>query len=180
MIPDERQSLLLHSKYGSDDRIVRHCQAVARLSAMVASTASAKGIALDERAMVAAALLHDIGRNKTHLVSHGYIGAQILEQEGVDRVVVEIVRKHVGAGISQEEAARLGFPGGMEYVPRTLEEKIVCFCDKMLDGDVARPLDKEVARFVRKGHDVERLIRLRDDVAQALGEDPEKVLLGGS
>ncbi len=94
-------------------------------------------------------------------------------------VVVEIVRRHVGAGISPEEAVALNFPPG-DYIPRTLEEKIVGFADKMLDGDKARPFEEEVKRFVKKGHDVQRLRRLKEDVDAAVGVDAEKLLLPNS
>lgn len=103
--------------------------------------------------------------------------AKILEEEGVDQVVVEIVRRHVGAGISPEEAEKLGFPQG-DYIPRTLEQRVVCFADKMVGGDGVRPFEEEVKRYERKGHDVQRLKKLKADVAADLGRDPEKVVLG--
>ena len=90
--------------------------------------------------------------------------------------MVEIVKRHVGAGIADEEAAELGLPAG-DYIPSTLEEKVVCFSDKMVSGDVIRPFEVEVKRFERKGHDVQRLKRLKDDVQASLGEDPEPIAL---
>jgi uncharacterized protein len=89
---------------------------------------------------------------------------------------VEIVRRHVGAGISADEAVALGFPPG-DYIPRTLEEKFVCFADKLLDGDKARPFEEEVKRFVKKGHDVQRLRKLKEDVDAAVGGDAESLVL---
>ena len=47
----------------------------------------------------------------------------------------------------------------------------------MLDGDKARPFEEEVKRFVRKGHDVDRLKRLREDVSEAVGSDAEALVL---
>jgi uncharacterized protein (TIGR00295 family) len=175
-IPDAQQALVLHRKYGSNDRIIKHCQACADISGQIARKAVEEGHQLDEGAAVAGALLHDIGRTQTQLVSHGYVGAGILEKEGVDPIVVEIVRRHVGAGISPEEAVSLGFPPG-DYIPSTLEQKIVCFADKMLDGDRARPLEEEVKRFAKKGHDVARLRRLKEDVSAAVGTDAESLIL---
>jgi uncharacterized protein (TIGR00295 family) len=176
MIPDERQALALHEKYGSNERVVSHCQGCSRLSKTLAEAAAGRGMQVDLEAVLAGALLHDIGRSRTQLVDHGYVGAEIVASEGVDEVVVEIVRRHVGAGISKEEAKSLGFPPG-DYVPRTLEQKIVCFSDKMLDGEKARPFEEEVKRFVKKGHDVQRLRRLKDDVSEAVGGDAEALLL---
>jgi uncharacterized protein (TIGR00295 family) len=176
LIPDEKEALALHKEYGSKDSIVKHCQASARLSKVLSAVAVARENRVDEEAVMAGALLHDIGRSRIQTVAHGYVGAEILQREGVDSVVVEIVRRHVGAGISREEARTLGFPEG-DYIPATLEQKIVCFSDKMLDGDIARPFEEEVKRFVRKGHDVERLRKLKEDVSAALGVDAESLLL---
>jgi uncharacterized protein (TIGR00295 family) len=176
MIPSAEQALALHRKYGSNERILGHCQACATISKLLSEKAAGNGNAVNEKAAVAGALLHDIGRSQTQTVGHGYMGAEILRKEGVDSVVVEIVKRHVGAGISPEEAASLGFPAG-DYVPKTLEEKIVCFADKMLDGDRPRPFDEEVKRFVKKGHDVQRLRRLKEDVGTVVGADPESLIL---
>ena len=176
MIPNAQQALALHRKYRSNDRTLAHCQACARISKLLAETAAGRGNLANQEAVEAGALLHDIGRSQTQLVSHGYVGAQILEKEGVDGIVVEIVRRHVGAGISAEEANVLGFPSG-DYIPRTLEQKIVCFADKLLDGDRARPFEEEVKRFVKKGHDVHRLRKLKEDVDTAVGQDAESLVL---
>src|SRR5271170_7842562 len=107
MIPSAQQALALHRKYGSNDRTVSHCQACAKISKTLSERAVKRGLPLNEDAVVAGALLHDIGRSQTQTVAHGYVGAGILEEEGVDPVVVEIVRRHVGAGISPEEAVAL-------------------------------------------------------------------------
>jgi uncharacterized protein (TIGR00295 family) len=177
VIPDEERSLALHAKYGSSERVVSHCRTVTRVSMVLADALAAKGRDVDRHSIVAGALLHDIGRSRTQTVEHGYVGAKILEDEGVDSVVVEIVRRHVGAGISSEEAKRLGFPAG-DYVPRTLDQKVVCFADKMVSADGVRPFEEEVKRFERKGHDVQRLRQLKADIFTALGEDPELKLRG--
>lgn len=179
MIPNAQEALALHRKYASNDRVVSHCQACAKISKQLSEKAAEKGHPVNVDALVAGALLHDIGRSQVQTVSHGYVGADILEKEGVDGIVVEIVRRHVGAGISPEEAVALGFPQG-DYIPKTLEQKIVCFADKMLDGDKARPFEEEVKRYVRKGHDVQRLRRLKEDVDAAVGADAESLLLSKS
>ena len=176
MIPDAQQALALHRKYGSNERIVGHCRACAMISEALSEKAAGRGQPVNVEAIVAGALLHDIGRTQTQTVAHGYVGAEILEKEGVDSVVVEIVRRHVGAGISPEEAVALGFPPG-NYIPRTLDQKIVGFADKLLDRDRARPFEEEVKRFVKKGHDVQRLRRLKEDVDAAVGADAEGLVL---
>jgi uncharacterized protein (TIGR00295 family) len=136
----------------------------------------AKGLEVDTNAIYAAAMLHDIGRTQTHGPQHGYVGAELLRERRVDERVTRIVMRHVGAGISREEAKRLGFPQG-DYEPRTLEEKIVCFADKVVghNGQVV-PFQQEVEKFKRKGLDVARLERLKESLQESLGEDPESGL----
>lgn len=177
MIPDEAGCLALHAKYGSGDRVISHCRAVASVSMSLAKALSEKNQKVNERAIFAGALLHDIGRSRVQTVEHGYVGAKILREEGLDDVVVEIVRRHVGAGISNEEAKELGFPAG-DYIPRTLEQRVVCFADKMVSADRVRPFSEEIKRFERKGHDVQRLLALKTSLQDDLGgQDPERVAL---
>ncbi len=177
MIPSDAQALELHKKYGSRDVTVEHCKTVARVAMVLSEEFERRGVVVDSRAVQAGALLHDIGRSRTQTVRHGLEGSAVVEQEGVDRKVVEIVKKHVGAGISPEEAKRLGLPD-LDYVPRTLEERIVCFADKMVDSNKIRPFEEEVHRFAIKNHDVMRLLAMKRRLQEELGEDPETLIFG--
>ncbi|MGP8124600.1 MAG: HDIG domain-containing metalloprotein [Nitrososphaerales archaeon] len=176
MKPSEEEALRLHRKHGSNDAIIRHCKTVAMVTAVLAEEFRRQGKEIDSKAAVAGALLHDIGRSKVQTVRHGLVGSEMLEEEGVDESVVQIVRRHVGAGISPEEAKKLGFPNH-DYVPRTREQVAVCFADKMVDADGVRPFEEEVRRFERKGHDVQRLLELKRDLEADLGVDPEALVL---
>ncbi len=176
MRPSKEEALGLHRKHGSNEIIVKHCVEVARVAQALASRAVENGRDVDVEVVVAGALLHDIGRNRTQTVRHGLEGSVILLEEGVDERVVEVVRRHVGAGISAEEASSLGLPD-YDYIPQQIEEVIVCFADKMVDLDSVRPFEAEVMRFEKKGHDVARLKALRARVAEELGVDPEDLLL---
>jgi uncharacterized protein len=175
VIPSEGEAVALHRKYGSEQFIIEHCQTVTRVARVLAEEFARRGHDVDVGSVVAAAMLHDIGRSKTHTVRHGFEGSQIVESEGADRRVVEIVRKHVGAGIASEESARLGLPD-LDYIPRTLEERIVCFADKLVDRNKVRPFEEEVRRFRVKSHDVGRLLALKTSLQEELGEDPERVI----
>ena len=175
MIPSVEEAMAIHAKYGSAPHIVRHCQAVAMAAKIVGDGLRARGRGIDMNAVIAGALLHDVGRSRTQTVRHGVEGAAILEKEGVDREVVEMVRRHVGAGISVAEAKKLGLPD-FDYTPRTLEERVVCFADKMVDAEKVRPFGEEVRRFTAKSHDVGRLLELKHALAEELGEDPEKLI----
>ena len=176
MIPSEEEALALHRKYGSNDIMVRHSLTVARVAKVIVDRFRRLGKPVDAAAVNAGALLHDIGRNRTQTVRHGVEGAAMLADEGVQDCVVQIVRRHVGAGISAEEAKKLGLPD-FDYVPRTLEERIVCFADKLVESDRVRPFAGEVERFVQKGHDVGRLTALKKGLQEELGQDPESLVL---
>ena len=175
MIPSEGEALGLHRKYGSNERTIRHCQIVAKVAIVLAGEFRQREHPVDIEAVTAAALLHDIGRSRTQTVWHGEVGSKILEEEGVDPKVVEMVRKHVGAGISASEAQRFKLPNH-DYIPGTLEERIVCFSDKVVSSDKVQPFEEEARRFRLKSHDVERLIELKKGLQEELGEDPEKVI----
>ena len=176
MIPDEEQALKLHTKYGSNERIVKHCKTVAKVATLIAEQFVKRGKNVNIDVVRAGAFLHDIGRTVTHTAKHGQAGAEILEKECIDKRVVETVRRHVGAGITKEEARKLGLPE-LDYVPKTLEERIVCFADKMVDSDFVRPFEKEVRRFEAEGHDKERLLALKENLKRELGEDPESIVM---
>jgi len=175
VIPSVEEALALHAKYGSSEHIVSHCEAVAMAAEIIADELERKGVVVDKKAVIAAALLHDIGRTKTQTVAHGFEGAKMLESEGVDKKVIEIVRRHVGAGISADEVRKLKLPD-FDYMPRTYEQRIVCFADKMVDADTIRPFGEEVRRFTVKSHDVGRLLALKQGLANDLGRDPEALI----
>jgi uncharacterized protein (TIGR00295 family) len=176
VIPSEEEAIALHRKYGSSEIIIRHCETVSRVAEALGVGIRSHGKEIDLRVVKAAALLHDIGRNRTQTVSHGMEGAEILSREGVDNRVVQAVRCHVGAGLSSEEAKTMGLPA-QDYIPRTLEERVVCFADKMVGSDQVRTFQEEVTRFVRKKHDVNRLLELKSDLGRELGKDPEEYVL---
>lgn len=175
MIPSEGEAVALHRKYGSNVRVIEHCRTVAMVAKTLAEEFRRRDHEVDTRTVVAAAMLHDIGRSQTQTVRHGVEGANLVEREGIDRKVVEIIQRHVGAGISPEEAKILGLPD-LDYVPRSLEERIVCFSDKIVDGDKVRPFEEEVHKFTIKKHDVMRLLALKRRLQEELGEDPERVV----
>jgi uncharacterized protein (TIGR00295 family) len=176
VIPDEIQAIKLHEKYGSKDGIIKHCITVCKVAMIIAEEFVKRDKKIKTEVVRAASLLHDIGRSQDQTVRHGVVGAEILEREGVDNEVVEAVRRHVGAGLTREEARKLGLPDG-DYIPRTLEELIVCFADKMVDSDRVRPFDIEVKRFEREGHDKIRLISLKEKLKEELGVDPETIVM---
>ena len=119
---------VLLRREGCSESVVAHCKAVCKYATRIAQRADA-----NVKLVSLAAMLHDIGRSRAHDIEHGVVGATILREHGIDERICLIVERHVGAGISAEEAVKLGLPRN-EYIPQTLEEKIVCMADSLFSG----------------------------------------------
>ena len=99
---------LLHS-YGKDAAWIRHCRAVSRVAERLA-IAIGPNSPLDAEFLKVAALLHDIGRYKTHdPVMHGVEGYHLLTGLGHHREAF-VCASHVFCGMPQAEAIRYGLP----------------------------------------------------------------------
>jgi len=122
---------------------------VARLAARIGGELVDAGFELDLALVEAGALLHDLGRSVTHSVEHGAVGGELARGLGLPVAVVRIVERHVGAGIPVGEAEEMGLPVGV-YVPESLEEKVVCYADKLAKGDGEVAYGVTVAEMVEK------------------------------
>lgn len=172
-LPNREQSIQILSRHNCPPQVINHCIAVTALALEIAQKLKAKGHPVDLALVEAGGLLHDLGRSKTHGVEHGLVGAQIAESIGLPESVSNIIKRHVGAGITDEEATWLEFPAG-NYVPTTLEEKIVCYADKRIDHDSKTPIEVEIEKLQSNGYveAAERVRRLHNEITHLLGENP--------
>ena len=119
------------------------------------------------------ALLHDIGRSRTHGITHAVEGVKIAERYGYDEDVLNIIERHIGAGITESEAEKLGLPK-KSYVPQTLEEKIVAHADNLVSGSREVDIDFVIEKWKRTIEDsadnIERLIKLDNELIKAFEE----------
>ncbi len=128
----------------------------------IAKAFRAKGYRVDLRLVESGALLHDIGRGQTHGIEHGVVGGQMARRLGLPMELAHIIERHVGAGLTIEEARRNNLPSG-NYVPETLEEKIVCYADKLIEGDHEIGIDVTIDSFAQElGSDHPAIKRLQD------------------
>ena len=120
------------------------------------------------------ALLHDIGRSKTHSITHAVEGREIALRYGYDENVLNIIERHIGAGITKEEAKKLGL-FEKSYVPEALEEKIVAHADNLISGtkevDVDFVIKKWKTRMDNPNDNIKRLITLDEELIQAFKDD---------
>lgn len=113
------------------------------------------------------ALLHDIGRTKTQGIQHAVVGAEILREHNFSSEVVKIAEVHIGAGIPRDEAYELGLPC-QDYIPVTLEEKIIAHADNLIHGTREVSLEFVVEKWenkMGKNHpSIERLRKLHEEL----------------
>ena len=120
------------------------------------------------------ALLHDIGRSKTHGIKHAVVGVEIAREYGYGEDVLNIIERHIGAGITKDEAKYLGL-FEKSYVPQSLEEKIVAHADNLISGteevDVDFVIKKWKSRMENPDDNIKRLIKLDEELIQAFKDD---------
>ena len=169
-LPSREQAIELLRKNNCPPKVINHCEEVAKLALEIASKLEKKGIKVDLKLVEAGALLHDIGRSKSHAVDHGVVGAKIAELEGLPEEVVRIIKRHVGGGITAQEAEKFGWPKDV-YEPVTLEEKIVSYADKLIDNSKRVPIDLEIERLQVEHRDAaERVRKLHEEITRLLGD----------
>ena len=130
-IPELRHILVTHSRQVADRAlsiIDRHPEW------------EANGL-IDRQFVEEAAMLHDIGiifcdapkihcRGAHKYIEHGYLGAELLRQEGLPKHAL-VAERHTGTGITIEQIVREELPiPERDYCPQSLEEKIICYADK--------------------------------------------------
>ncbi len=121
------------------DILLKHSHQVADLALEIAHKHS---LSLDDYCIKAGAMLHDIGIFQTDApgidchgsepyIRHGILGAELLSTEGAPLFLIEIAKRHTGAGISANDiyTHALPLPNG-DYMPRTILEKLICYADK--------------------------------------------------
>jgi len=156
------------------DRVIKHVCTVTRLAVPIAIKCGA-----DVDLVRAGALLHDVGRSRTHGIRHGVEGEAIARSLSLPEPLVLIIRKHVGAGILPQEARLLELPD-RDYVPSTREEKIVCHADNLV-GDADYTSSKQAYDdFVRKGlrDSGERMLAMHRELSAACGMDVDVIVEG--
>ena len=160
--------------YVNDDYLIRHSLMVADLSLEIAKRI--KNVSIDIPAVECGAILHDIGRSVDNTISHGITGAKILRKLGYPEEVVNIVKRHIGAGIDSEEARFLNLEEN-DLVPETIEEKIVCHADNLISCGKKINLNEVLEDYSKKGlkEQMKRLRELHDYLSTLVGEDIDNI-----
>jgi len=166
-IPTPDRCIELLKENGCSDEVIKHCIAVRDIAVKIAKKANAN-IKLVE----AGALLHDIGRSKTHGITHAIEGVKIAKKIGLPLDILYIIERHLGAGIPKEEAVKLGLPE-KDYIPETLEEKIVAHADNLIQDGKKQRIEDEMIQVKKKGLMIvaNRLFDLHKELSDICGMD---------
>jgi len=168
-LPTADEAILLLEKIGCSNRVIRHCEAVAKLALGLAEKCASNGLRVDKELTNIGALLHDIGRSKTHGVHHVAVGAEIARSLNMHPSVVAIIERHVGGGITADEASELGWES-KSYMPETIEEKIVAYADKLIQDAEVVPIEKTIRNLRRRlgpNHPaLERVTKLHEEITR--------------
>jgi uncharacterized protein len=172
-LPSSQMALSLLSESGCSKRVIAHCKAVSALAVKFAEACENKGLDVDVDLVEVGALLHDIGRSKTHDVNHAVVGVEIAQSLNLPESVVSIIGRHIGGGITADEAKELGWPV-KDYLPTTLEEKLVAYADKLIEGSRVVSIERTIEQFSRtlgENHPaIDRIIRLHEELFPLIGD----------
>ena len=170
-IPTLEECVEILKKNGCSRSVINHCKAVRDVAVKIAARANA-----DVKLVEASALLHDIGRSKTHGIRHAIEGAKIIKKIGLSKKIVRIIERHIGAGLPVKEAKILGLPA-KNYMPKTLEEKIVCHADSLIENSKKQNIEKEIEQALMNSHEeyAKRLVILHKELSDICGVDVNKI-----
>ncbi len=172
-LPSRKQALHFLRKSGCSRNVIDHCKAVTELAVEIAQACRKRGMNVNVGLVEIGALLHDIGRSKTHSVHHAIVGAEIAKSLGLPEQVISIIKKHVGGGITVEEAKKLEWPKDV-YIPQTLEEKIVSYADKLIEGLRRVPIERTIKTYSKESQlppeVIARMWRLHEEMLALIGD----------
>lgn len=166
-------------KYIKDEELrellITHSECVARKALEIADRCG-RGDAIDRQFVWDASMLHDIGivecdaagihcYGRNPYIRHGIEGAEILRKEGLSEKYCRVCERHTGSGLTADEIKDRHLPlPEKDFLPETLEEKLICYADKFFsksgDPSVEKSRERVMASIGKHGE--EALIRFLD------------------
>ncbi len=138
----------------------------------VVAMAIARKCGADLELVNAASLLHDIGRSRTHGLNHVWESTRIVRERGLPEELALCIGRHIASGFTPEEARELGLPEG-DYMPITLEDKVVNFADNLVSDRSIKTVAQVTERMRNKGFELSasRMLVIGKELAAMCGED---------
>ncbi|PIN68733.1 phosphohydrolase [Candidatus Woesearchaeota archaeon CG11_big_fil_rev_8_21_14_0_20_43_8] len=177
---DEAIDLL--KKHSTDDKsfngVLRHSLAVCDVAVGLGQDSLDHGFFVDIGFIETASILHDIGRfqcppGTKGSVMHGIRGAAILREENLPEHAL-VAERHLGAGITVEDIDNNNLPiPRKEYIPKTAEEKIITYADKIVSDDRIITIDEAIERFRKEIGEscASRMIDLHNEIMGFIGRE---------
>ncbi len=158
------KDLEIFRKLNCPENVIQHCLAVSKNAVLIAEKVR---IPIDKELVRLGGLFHDIGRCRTHSIRHAIEGSKLIRKLDLGEEIANIAERHIGAGITPEEAKKLGLPV-KDYTPRSPEEKIVAYADNLTQGNGMISFEESLKRFKRElGEDhpsIKRMIDLHKEI----------------
>ncbi len=170
--PSSEECYRMLREEGVPPAVIRH-SCVVNLVAME----FAKRCGADLGLVNAASLLHDIGRSRTHGIQHVAEGVRIARERGLPEDLVRCIGRHIAAGFTPEEAEGLGLPEG-DYMPVTLEDKLVNLADNLVSDRSIKTLAQAAERMRSKGFELTavRMLAMGEEIVRLCGEGIDPIL----
>lgn len=164
---DIKSIISLYYEEGSAllDLLTTHSEMVARKALAIADSA---GLSVDREFVWNAAMLHDIGIFRCHAPSiyccgsepyirHGVVGGGLMRELGYPEIA-RVCERHTGSGLTAKEIAETGLPlPHQDFLPETVEEKLICYADKFYSKSgnptAEKPFDRVRASMAKFGPD---------------------------
>ena len=147
ILPDRDFAINLLRLLKMQNSIRRHSEKVADKALRIANNITKANV--DKNLIEIGSILHDIGRTKTHGFNHALIGGKILRERGFSEKLAKICETHILGGLDKEDAKEFGLPE-KDYLPISLEEKIICLADKLIAGTKEVSLEERFNRWFTK------------------------------
>ena len=144
--PTREECLSILTKAGCSEKVINHILTVTEIALKIA----ARFPEVDMNLIEAGGLLHDLGRAKTHGITHAIEGSKLARELSLPEKIVSIIEHHIGAGITKEDAADLDLPI-KDYIPKTLEERIIAHADNLVEGNKRVSIQRSVQVLESKG-----------------------------
>ncbi|MDF2951452.1 MAG: phosphohydrolase [Anaerocolumna sp.] len=141
--PNKAECQAIMELYQVPQHIIKHCEAVESVARVIYNQISLNGIKLDDNALFAAALLHDMARKEKN---HPVIGGNMIKEMGYG-FVGEIIAYHMDIEVKEEEPIS--------------EKEVLYLADKLVKEDVVCNIDERFEQALKdKGEnplDIEKI-----------------------
>jgi uncharacterized protein len=169
--------IALLRRAGVSEADIAHSVKVAEKALEIASRID-KDLDMDMELVGRGALFHDLGKARTHEITHGKLGAEMGAALGLPPAITAVMEKHIRGGLSADEAIELGLPV-KDYTLSSLEERIIIYADRLVDiitdGIVSIADEKEaeerfeeilrnIPKYEKNERTLERYLRYHEEI----------------